>query len=132
MKIINKESVTYKKGFTLIELIAVILLIGIISLITVPTVSNIIQESKEKAFKAQAIYIFEATMIYLYDNDYADIPSEGLDVTIINSIDPNPFITGYVFRNASGKFEIAYVSDGNYCANGEKNNLVITRGTCDV
>jgi len=132
MKLINKESVTYKKGFTLIELIGVILLLGIISLIAVPAVSNIIQESKEKTFKASVIYIFEATMIYIYDNDYTDIPSEGLDITIINNIDPNPFISGYIFRNANGKYELAYVSDGKYCANGEKSNLIITKGICDI
>ena len=40
-----------KKGFTLIELLAVILILGIIALIAVPMVNNIINESKEKAFK---------------------------------------------------------------------------------
>lgn len=132
MNLVNNDMVTDTKGFTLIELIGVVLLLGIISLITVPAVSNIMQESKEKAFKASAIYIFEATTIYIYDNDYPDIPSEGLDITIINNIDPNPFISGYIFRNANGKYELAQVSDGRYCASGEKSHLVITKGTCNV
>ena len=37
-----------KKGFTLVELIAVILVLGIIALIAVPRISNAIQTSKEK------------------------------------------------------------------------------------
>jgi len=132
MNLINKDLVTNEKGFTLIELIGVVLLLGIISLISVPTVSNILQESKEKAFKASVIYLFEATTIYIYDNDYPDMPSEGLDITIIDNIDPNPFISGYIFRNANGKYELAQVSDGRYCANGEKGTLVITKGTCNI
>ena len=35
-----------KKGFTLVELIAVIIIIGIIAMITFPIVNNSIQKSK--------------------------------------------------------------------------------------
>ena len=35
-----------KKGFTLVELLAVIVILGVISLITTPIVSNLVQESK--------------------------------------------------------------------------------------
>lgn len=132
MNLINRKLVANKKAFTLIELVGVILLLGIISLIAVPAVSNIIQQSKKEAFTASVIYIFEATTIYIYDNNYPDIPAEGLDVTIINNIDPNPFISGYIFRNNNNKYEIANVSDGKYCANGEKGNLVITKGVCNI
>lgn len=40
------------KGFTLIELLAVILVLAIIALIAIPTISNIIDQSKEGAFRA--------------------------------------------------------------------------------
>ncbi len=132
MRITRKSIINYKTGFTIIELLGVILLLGIISLITVPAVSNVIQESKQKAFKASAIYIFQAATMYIYDNNYYDMPAEGIEVTILDNIDPNPFISGYIFKNASGKYELAYVSDGKYCANGEKTRLVITKGTCDI
>ena len=42
------------KGFTLIELLAVILILAIVALIAVPIVSNVINESKEKAAKVTA------------------------------------------------------------------------------
>ena len=46
------------KGFTLIELLAVILILAIVALIAVPLVSNVINESKEKAAKVTAqVYV---------------------------------------------------------------------------
>ena len=43
-----------RKGFTLVELLAVIAIIAIIALITTPIVLNVIQTSKEHAFKDTA------------------------------------------------------------------------------
>ena len=42
-----------KKGFTLIELIGVIILLGIIALITYPIVGAVIEESQQKAYEKQ-------------------------------------------------------------------------------
>ncbi len=38
-----------KKGFTLVELLAVIVILSVITLITVPMVMNVIEDSKKKA-----------------------------------------------------------------------------------
>lgn len=42
-----------KKGFTLVELLAVITLLAVIGLIAVPVVNRTINSSKEKAYNAQ-------------------------------------------------------------------------------
>jgi len=42
-----------KKGFTLVELLAVIVILGILALITTPVVINIIDDSKNKAYEEQ-------------------------------------------------------------------------------
>lgn len=41
------------RGFTLVEILAVITIIGILALITIPTVDTIIKSSKEDAYKVQ-------------------------------------------------------------------------------
>ena len=42
-----------KKGFTLIEIIAIIILLSVIALITYPVINNLITESKEKLYEKQ-------------------------------------------------------------------------------
>lgn len=50
----RRVSMMNRKGFTLVELLAVIAIIAIIALITTPIVLNVIQTSKENAFKDTA------------------------------------------------------------------------------
>ena len=42
-----------KKGFTLVELLGVIILLGILSAIAVPTIAKTIKSSREKAYQDQ-------------------------------------------------------------------------------
>ena len=50
-----------KKGFSLIELLAVILILGIIALIAIPTISEILEQSRIEAFRTTARSIAIAT-----------------------------------------------------------------------
>jgi len=54
-----------QKGFTLIELVMVILVLGIIALITVPTVNSVIKDSKEKAYNSQIKMIEDTAKTYM-------------------------------------------------------------------
>ncbi|MGE5456482.1 MAG: prepilin-type N-terminal cleavage/methylation domain-containing protein [Ignavibacteriales bacterium] len=60
----------YHKGFTLIELIAVIIILGIISLITVPTIINLIDSSRMKAAELSADGIIKSGQQYYYISKY--------------------------------------------------------------
>ena len=64
-----------KKGFTLIELICVITILGLIALIAVPTVNNIINNSKEKAYEDQIATIEKTAKNYMAKN-YKDLPNQ--------------------------------------------------------
>lgn len=54
-----------KKGFTLIELILVILLLSIIALISVPVITGIIKDAKDKSYQQQISGIVNAARTYM-------------------------------------------------------------------
>lgn len=64
-----------KKGFTLTELIAVIVLLGVIALVAVPIVNETISKSKEKAHKEQINRIVSAAKRWGVDN-FSLLPME--------------------------------------------------------
>lgn len=57
-----------KNGFTLIELISIIIILGIIGLITVPAINGTIQSSKTKALEKQKESIVNITKEYILDH----------------------------------------------------------------
>ena len=56
-----------KKGFTLMELLAVIVILSVISLITVPMVMNVIEDSKKKAAVESVNGVLDAADKYLIE-----------------------------------------------------------------
>ena len=57
-----------KKGFTLVELLAVITILSLVLVIAVPSVNKYIKQSKEKAYDAQISTIIEAAQAYASTN----------------------------------------------------------------
>lgn len=64
-----------KNGFTLIELVMVILILGIIALITVPTVNSVIKDSREKSYNNQVDLITDTARTYM-SNHSENLPSQ--------------------------------------------------------
>lgn len=59
-----------KKGFTLVELIAVIALLSIIMLLIVPNVANYLNNSKKTLFYDNVVNMFKsATTTFMYQDD---------------------------------------------------------------
>ena len=75
---------TRKKGFTLIELIAVLVILAVIALIVTPLVLNIVKKAKDSANKRSVDAYGKATELavatYLLDN--GDYPTTIDDLTV--------------------------------------------------
>ena len=117
-----------KKGFTLVELLAVIVILAVISLITIPLIMGVIEESKVGAFKDSVMLSFSSAE--LYEARVEVITTAGINVVDLD-MKNNNFKYGKIIKNASGDLEAVNVSDGNYCANGVLTNITVYDGECD-
>ena len=58
-----------RKGFTLVELLAVIVLLGIILIIAVPKFSHVVKESDENLFKTNSKLVLKE-ILNIYESEY--------------------------------------------------------------
>ena len=64
-----------RKGFTLIELIAVIVMISLIMVIVVPNILDIVSESKETSYNTLVKNIVTSSEMYYEECEYGDLSS---------------------------------------------------------
>lgn len=125
-----------KNGFTLVELLAVIVVITIIALIAVPLVLDIIEKSKKNAFKASAYGIIDAAtkkylefslenfrddMMFQY-RDQKEYPSINNNYLEYSGSRPN---SGDVLLKGNGEISIS-IHNGTYCAKKNNENEEVT------
>ena len=131
-----------KKGFTLLELLAVIVILAIIALIVTPFVSKAIKQAKKSAFKNTAYGIIASLDVYqaknLKDNvtenitfiysDYEEYSSLNDDLIPYKGKNPKD---GIVLLRTNGQVELA-ISDGVYCAYKKLNvaEVSVIDGNC--
>lgn len=65
-----------RKGFTLIELIAVIVMIGLIMVIVVPNILDIVNESKAASYNTLIKNIVTASEMYYEECEYGNLSNE--------------------------------------------------------
>lgn len=116
-----------KKGFTLIEILAIVVLLCIIATITTSSIANLIQNAKKEAFKDS---VYAAINSYINDESYKSFNELGeIDVRLL-PLDNNSLKSGTVKRNSYNEVIVTNITDGVYCANGSKNKLVVKDGDC--
>src|SRR5574344_1507711 len=122
-----------KKGFTLVELLGVIVILGVIASLTVPTITGIIKNNKEKTYNAQVNTIIDAAKNWSINN--TDYLSETNDLYVDISafsrlgylendslIDPrdNSAITGCVkisYASNYSQYEYDFSKEYTNCTN---------------
>jgi prepilin-type N-terminal cleavage/methylation domain-containing protein len=129
-----------RKGFSLVELLGVIILLGIISVIIVPNVVDTIANSSKKAFTRSVQGVIESAQNYLATSQDEGLQGDGYDINYMitnkmlesKNLELNKFTSGNIkAKNVNGTIMVVNLTDGNYCANGTKNNLTITEGSCN-
>ena len=127
-----------KKGFTLVELLAVIIILGIIALITFPIVDNSIKNSKQAALERTIGSIEEAAHNYSSQNNLGypeeekaisldELKSSGFLTSDITNPVTNEEMTGcvlYRWDEAHNQYVFRY--DEECKVNEEKPNLIST------
>ncbi len=90
-----------KKGFTLVELLAVIILLGLLTFVVYPSVIGLIKEAKEKSYQQQLSNLKESAIRYVSDhiNVLDEIETNGSYKISINELIAN----GYVRKTKDGK-----------------------------
>ena len=114
-----------KKGFTLVELLAVIVILGVLLMIAVPAVQNVIKKTKNNATQKQAeLFIDAAKKMAIIDEATSDMVIYKLS-DLDSDVDKNRF-TGMVValkENGSYKYYI-YLNDSvNKKTIGNNNNI---------
>lgn len=117
------------KGFTLIEILTVVIILGLIASITFPIVKNIIQENRKKGFIASLDGIVRSTKMYLSSNAVTHDTIIGYNDMKIKT-ENNKFISGVV-KYKDGDILLNGFSDGQFCANGKFGDYNIEERKCN-
>jgi len=110
-----------KRGFTLVELIAVIVVLSVVALIAVPIVLNQVEKTKEEAYRVSVRGLFDSVNSYLASNNVIDeISKNGVfiskDDKIYQSLDLKykNFDSGWIYLDSDHILHAENVSDGSY------------------
>lgn len=112
-----------KKGFTLLELLGVIILVAVIALITIPIVLNVIGKTKHGAFKDSVYGLMDSAEFYYAKN----LSTDNLLSLVIGIQDQEPNMEDFNYKGK--KVEKAYIE---VTGEGQTRTYVWDEGLCGV
>lgn len=116
------------KGFTLIEVLAVVIVLGVLASVSFPIIKNTISANRKKAFEESLNGVVRSIELYVTNNGITNDETFSYNDESINK-EHDKFISGEVIYH-EGIITINDFSDGEYCGTGTKGNYVITDGNC--
>lgn len=119
-----------KKGFTLIEVLAVLLILSIIALITTPIIINVINNSKENAFIQDVNSLVDSIRTYQAENNYEEVTVDYTtgENTNLLELDGDLPDAGQITINDAGKVSVALWNDElEICAKKDINSKEVVK-----
>ena len=130
-----------KNGFTLVELLGVIVILAILALITIPIISNVVNDVRIKSLQNSAYGLIEAGNLYYAQYGVNSNTRFDIENNLVSSTDTDNLLkykgsikSGVVILNKKGNV-IVCVSDGKNAAYKNYNEEKVTtkRGqTCSI
>lgn len=123
-----------KKGFTLVELLAVIVVLGVIALIAVPQILNVVEDSRKGAFKDSASGLIEAAELYYTQYAGQELELDLSDKNIVKDLNfkGTPPDGGTLYASKEGDFALQ-MYNSKYCAykSYSDRDVEIKEGACN-
>ena len=121
-----------KKGFTLVEVLAVIILLGLIAVIIIPNYNKSVEKSKKQSFEQSLNGLVRSIENYVANNsnasnytaEYINISAIDISADNLNQIQSGQFVI------SNGVVILKNVYNGKYCGNGSKGSFYIIKGSC--
>lgn len=113
-----------KKGFTFIELLAVITILAVISIMSAIIVNKYVVDAKKNALKETLKNVEKASSMYFYNNNIKNVTIIDLTKKVIK-LNQNLIEKGQVFGNRN--FSKIYLYQKGYCGYIENDNIVVEK-----
>src|SRR5574344_589169 len=100
-----------KKGFTLVELLAVIVILGVLALITTPIVKDTINKATEKSNIRSVEKYIEAADLFMAEASAQNTFNGYQDINILSNLEvDNPAVTdGYISYNSNREIAVGLI-----------------------